>query len=98
MGGCRYGGGPRCLVEKLAQERVILLAVTHGERNEAAQRVTSLQGELVATCRAQDVAEENLPSLTAKAAAADWRWVVAEEQCEHIVHELTQTPSPTILD
>jgi hypothetical protein len=52
-----------------------------------AQRVSALEGELVAARQAQDAAEGIFMSLWAKAAVAEWRWAVAEEQCEHLVHE-----------
>jgi hypothetical protein len=34
-------------VERMAQERVVLLATAHGEVDEAAQRVSTLEAELV---------------------------------------------------
>jgi hypothetical protein len=76
-------------VERLAQDRAVLLATTHVEVDEVAQRVSFLEGELVAACPAWDVVKEKLPSLAAKASAVDRRWVAAEEQCESLVHELT---------
>jgi hypothetical protein len=51
-------------VEKMAQERAILLA---------AQRVSILEGELMAARQAWDTAIEKLPSLATKVAAADQR-------------------------
>jgi hypothetical protein len=51
-------------VEKMAQERAILLA---------AQRVSILEGELMAARQARDTAIEKLTSLAAKVAAADQR-------------------------
>jgi hypothetical protein len=57
--------------ERMAQEMVVLLATTHGEAYEVAQRVSSLEGKLMTVCRAQDAAEEKLPILSAKAAAAE---------------------------
>jgi hypothetical protein len=58
-------------VEKMAQEKVILLATAHWEADVAAQRISILEAKLVAVLRARDVAEEKLPSLAAKAVAAD---------------------------
>jgi hypothetical protein len=49
----------------------------------------TLEGELVAARRARDTTKEKLPSLATKAAAIDQQWVAVEEQCEHLVHELT---------
>jgi hypothetical protein len=37
--------------------------------------------------RARDTVEEKILSLVAKTAAAERRWVAAEEQCERMVHE-----------
>jgi hypothetical protein len=34
-------------VEMMAQERLVLLATAHGEANEAAQRVSTLDSELM---------------------------------------------------
>jgi uncharacterized protein (DUF111 family) len=76
-------------VERLAQDRAVLLATTHVEVDEVDQRVSFLEGELVAACPAWEAVEEKLPSLAAKASAVDRRWVAAEEQCESLVHELT---------
>jgi hypothetical protein len=39
--------------------------------------------------QAKDVAEEKILSLTFEVAMANQRWEAAEEQCEHLVHELT---------
>jgi hypothetical protein len=75
--------------EKLAQERAVPLAATLGEMNEVAWRASALEGELVAARRARDMAEEKLPSLATKAATIDQQRVAVEEQCEHLVHELT---------
>jgi hypothetical protein len=66
-------------VEEMAHERIVLLATTHGEVHEAARRVITLEGELRVACKAHDAIEEKLPSLPAKAAAADQRWVAVEE-------------------
>jgi hypothetical protein len=52
----------------MAQERVIMLATIHGEASEVAQRVSSLDGELVATRRAWDVTEHKILSLAARTA------------------------------
>jgi hypothetical protein len=49
----------------------------------------TLEGKLVAARRARYTAEEKLPSLATKAAAIDQQRVAVEEQCEHLVHELT---------
>jgi hypothetical protein len=57
-------------VERMAHERVVLLPTARGEANEVAQRVSSLESELVAARRAQDVVEEKIPSLAAKTVAA----------------------------
>jgi hypothetical protein len=51
-------------VEKMAQERAILLA---------AQRVSILEGELMTARQAWDTAIEKLPSLAAKVTTADQR-------------------------
>jgi hypothetical protein len=75
--------------EKMAQEGVVLLAIVCSEADEAAQRVFVLEGELMAACQAQDVAEGKFLSLSAQVAVAEWQRVAAEEQCEHLVHELT---------
>jgi Flp pilus assembly secretin CpaC len=72
--------------EKMAQQRVVLLATACGEANEVAQGVSILEDELVTTRWAQDVAKEEFPGLAAKAAAADRRRVAIEEQCERLVH------------
>jgi BMFP domain-containing protein YqiC len=55
----------------MAQERVILLATARAKADEVAQRVSALEGELVAMHRTRDTAKENYPSLSAKAAAAE---------------------------
>jgi hypothetical protein len=57
--------------ERMAQERVILLATARAKADEVAQRVSALEGELVAMHRTRDTAKENFPSLSAKAAAAE---------------------------
>jgi hypothetical protein len=75
--------------ERMAQERVVLLATAHGEADVAAQRVSALEGELVATHQTCDVVKEKFSSLVAKAAVAEQRRVAIEEQCERLVHELT---------
>jgi hypothetical protein len=75
--------------ERMAQERVVLLATARGEVYEVAQRVSSLEDELVTTSRAQDASEEKLLILSAKAAAAEQRRVAVEEHCECLVHELS---------
>jgi hypothetical protein len=57
--------------ERMAQERAVLLATARGEVDEAAERVSTLLGELMAACRAQDAAEEKFLSLLAKSAMAE---------------------------
>jgi hypothetical protein len=54
--------------ERMAQERVILLATARGEASKVAQRVSALDVELVATRRAWDVTEHKIPSLAARTA------------------------------
>jgi hypothetical protein len=66
-------------VERMAQERVILLVTTHGEVGEAAQRVSTLYVELRMRPR----------SLAAKTAVVERRSVAAEEWCKRLIHELT---------
>jgi hypothetical protein len=66
-------------VEEIAHERAILLATAHEANNKAAQRVSSLEDELVAVHRARGMAEEKLPSLAAKVAVADQQQVGVEE-------------------
>jgi hypothetical protein len=73
----------------MAQESVVLVATICSEADKVAQRVSTLKGELVAVRQAQDVAEDKIPNLAAKAAAAKWQWVATDEQWEHLVHELT---------
>jgi hypothetical protein len=46
------------------------LATAHSEADEAAQRVSALDGELMAVHRAWDAAEEKFLSLAAKAVVA----------------------------
>jgi hypothetical protein len=57
--------------KRMAQERVVLLATTHGETDEAVQRVSALEGELVAARRARDATEEKFLRLSAKVATAE---------------------------
>jgi hypothetical protein len=57
--------------EKIAQERVVLLASTRGEANEVAKKPSLLEGELVVAHWAQDTAEAKLPSLVDTATAAN---------------------------
>jgi hypothetical protein len=57
--------------EKIAQERVVLLASTRGEANEVAKKPSLLEGELVVAHWAQDAAEAKLPSLVDTAIAAN---------------------------
>jgi dihydroorotase-like cyclic amidohydrolase len=75
--------------EEMAHERAVLLAIACEEANEVAQRVFTLEGKLGAARQACGAAEEKLLSLAAQAVAADRRRVGVEEQCEHLVHELT---------
>jgi hypothetical protein len=56
-------GAHTARAEKMTQERVVLLATAHGEADTAARRVSILEGKLVVVHRAQDAAEEKLPSL-----------------------------------
>jgi hypothetical protein len=70
----------------MAQERVVLLATVRSEVDKVAQRVSALEGELMAMRRARDATKEKIPNL---AAAAERQRVAAEEQCECLVHELT---------
>jgi hypothetical protein len=58
-------------VKRMAQERIVLLATTHGEADEVAQKVSALEGELVAVRQAQDTSKEKFLSLAGKAAAAE---------------------------
>jgi hypothetical protein len=58
-------------VERVAKERAILLASTCIEVDEVVQRVSLLEGELVATRRAWDTAKVKLLSLVDKEADAD---------------------------
>jgi hypothetical protein len=55
----------------MTQERVVLLAIVHGEADKVAQRVSALEGEVMAVCRARDAAEEEIPNLASKAAAVE---------------------------
>ena len=80
-------GSRTAQAERMAQERAAVLVIAHSEVSEAAQRVSTLEGELVAMRRARDTVEEKILSLVAKTAAAERRWVAAEEQCERMVHE-----------
>jgi hypothetical protein len=50
MGDCSDGGARAAQAERMAQEKAVLLATTHGEADEVAQRVFILEGELVAMC------------------------------------------------
>jgi hypothetical protein len=73
----------------MAQEKAVLLATTHGEADEVAQRVFILEGELVAMRWAQHVIEEKLLGLAARVATTNPQWEAIEEQYERLVHELT---------
>jgi hypothetical protein len=65
--------------ERMAQERVVLLAPARDKADEVDQRVSALEDELMAMRWGRDVAEEKFLSLSAKAAAAEWRRVAAKE-------------------
>jgi hypothetical protein len=71
MGGCRYGRNPSCLSREDGPRKGHSVGYCHGEADEAAERVSTLLGELVAACRAQDAAEEKFLSLSAKSAVAE---------------------------
>jgi hypothetical protein len=75
--------------ERMAQERAVLLATSCSEADEAAQRVSTLEGKLVAAHRAREMTKEKFLSLSAKPVKDERRWVAIEEQCECLVHELT---------
>jgi hypothetical protein len=75
--------------KRTAREKTALLATTHGEAVEEAQRVFAMGDELMAMRRARDVAEGKILSLAAKTAAVDPRRGAIEEQCERLVHGLT---------
>jgi hypothetical protein len=66
-----YGGIRATRAERVAQEKVVLLASTHVEADEVVRRVSLLEGELVAVRRARDIAEVKLLSLIDKATAAN---------------------------
>jgi hypothetical protein len=51
--------------EKMAQERAVLLATVHSEVDEVAERISILEGDLVAVRQAQDAAEGKFMSLSA---------------------------------
>jgi hypothetical protein len=51
--------------EKMAQERAILLATIHSEVDEVAERISILEGDLVAVRQAQDAIEGKFMSLSA---------------------------------
>jgi dGTP triphosphohydrolase len=82
-------GARTAQADRMAQEKVILLATTRGEADEAAWRVSVLEDKLVATRPAQDATKEKFPSVAAQAVMAHRRWEATEEQCECLVHELT---------
>jgi hypothetical protein len=65
--------------KKMAQERVFLVATARGEVDEAAQRVSVLEGELAVVHQALDITEKKLPSLAAKATTAI-QWQVAAKE------------------
>jgi hypothetical protein len=58
-------------VEKMVQERVVLLATIRGEADKAPLRVFALEGEVVVVRHAQDLAKEKFPSLSAQEATAE---------------------------
>jgi hypothetical protein len=51
--------------------------------------IFALEDELMVARRAWDVGEEKIPSLAAKMVAPDQHQEATEEQCEHLVHDLT---------
>jgi hypothetical protein len=51
--------------EKMAQERAVLLATVHSEVDEVAERISILEGDLVAVRQAQDATEGKFMSLSA---------------------------------
>jgi hypothetical protein len=57
--------------ERIAWERVVLLASAHGEADKVAWRASLLVGELTVVRQAWDAAQVKLPSLVEKAAATD---------------------------
>jgi type IV secretory pathway TrbL component len=65
--------------ERMDQERVVLLVTTPGEVSEAAQRVSTLEGDLVATRWARDAAKEKILSMAKKTVVAERRRVAVEE-------------------
>jgi hypothetical protein len=76
-------------VERMAQERAVLLATSRSEADEVAQRASALEGELVVAHRAQETTKVKFQSLSPKPIAVERRRVEIEEQCERLVHELT---------
>jgi hypothetical protein len=52
--------------ERMAQERAAVLVIAHSEVSEAAQRVSALEGELVAPRRARDVIDKKITILVEK--------------------------------
>jgi hypothetical protein len=54
----------------MAQGRFVMLATACGEVSEVSQRVSALEGEIVAARRARDAAEEKILSLADKMVAA----------------------------
>jgi hypothetical protein len=65
--------------ERMARERVVLLATIGGEADKVAQRVSILEGELMAARRARDVAEEKISHLVAMVVTAEWQRIAMEE-------------------
>jgi hypothetical protein len=59
--------------ERMAQERVILLASTHGKADVAARKVSLLEGELAVVRQAWDTTKAKLLDLVDKAATTDQR-------------------------
>jgi hypothetical protein len=57
--------------KKIVQERVVLLASTHGEADLVARKASLLEGGLVATRQDWDEAEAKLLSLVDTAATTD---------------------------
>jgi hypothetical protein len=59
--------------ERMAQERVILLAYTHGKADVVARKVSLLEGELAVVRQAWDTTKAKLLDLVDKAATTDQR-------------------------
>jgi hypothetical protein len=59
--------------ERMAHESAVLLSSAHGEADEAAQKVSLLEGVLTGARQAWDTVEAKLPGLVDKAVDADER-------------------------